>query len=102
MQDSARSELREEGGILRIVLVLRLLLGVQMIEVAQEFVEAVQRRQKLVLVTEMVLAELPGGIALRLEQRRDGGVFRAKTEIGAGKPDLGKAGAKHALSSDER
>ena len=54
-----------ERGVLRIVLVLRLLLGIQMVEIAEELVEAVHRRQELVLVAEMVLAELPGGIALR-------------------------------------
>ena len=59
VEHAARAELRTERGILRIVLVLRLLLGIQVIEIAEELVEAVQRRQKLVLVAEMVLAELP-------------------------------------------
>ena len=82
-QHAARAELLTERRVLRIVLVLGLLLGVQMVEIAEELVEAVQRRQELVLVAEMVLAELPGGIAERLEQRRDGGVLRAQAEIGA-------------------
>ena len=38
VQHSARSELRAEGRILWIVLVLRLLLGVQMIEIAEELI----------------------------------------------------------------
>ena len=37
---------------------LRLLLGVQVIEVAEELVEAMIGRQELVLVAEVVLAEL--------------------------------------------
>ena len=44
--------------VLRIVGVLRLLLGIEVIEVAEELVEAVVGRQELVLVAEMVLAEL--------------------------------------------
>ena len=89
------------SGILRIVLVLGLLLGVQVIEIAEELVEAVQRRQKLVLVAEMVLAELAGGVAERLEQLGDGRILGAETEIGARQPDLRQPGAKHALAGDE-
>ena len=51
--------------ILRVVRVLRLLLGVQVVEVAEELVEAVGGRQELVLVAEVVLAELAGGVAER-------------------------------------
>ena len=72
---AARTELRLEGGVLRIVRMFRFILGVQMIEVAEELVEAVNRRQKFVAVAEMVLAELPGRIALRLEQIGDGRVL---------------------------
>jgi hypothetical protein len=60
------------GGI---VLVLRLFLGIEVIEVAEELVEAVVRRQMLVEVAEVVLAELPGCVALCFQQRSDGGVF---------------------------
>jgi hypothetical protein len=35
------------------------------VQVSEKFIEAVQRRQKFVQVAEMVLAELPGRIALR-------------------------------------
>jgi hypothetical protein len=38
------------------------------VEVAEELVEPVDRRQVLVEVSEVVLAELAGGIAERLEQ----------------------------------
>jgi len=48
--------------------VLRLVLGVEVIEVAKEHVEAVHGRQELVAVAEMVLAELSGHVAERLEQ----------------------------------
>ena len=36
---------------------------VEVIEIAEELVEAVHRRQELVLVAKMVLAELAGGVA---------------------------------------
>jgi hypothetical protein len=42
-----------------VVLVLRLFLGVEVVEVAEEDVEAVIGRQVLVAITEVVLAELP-------------------------------------------
>ena len=43
----------------RVVGVLRVLLGVQVVEVPEELVEAVHGRQELVPVPEVVLAELP-------------------------------------------
>ena len=48
-----------ERRVLRIVRVLGLFFGVEVVEVAEELVEAVHGRQKLVFVAEMVLAELP-------------------------------------------
>ena len=55
-------------GILEVVGILRLLLGVEVVERAEELVEAVRGRQVLVEVAEVVLAELAGHVALRLEQ----------------------------------
>jgi hypothetical protein len=60
-----------ELGVLRVVLVLRLLLRVQVVEVPEELVEAVVRRQVLVAVAEVVLAELAGGVAVVLQQDGD-------------------------------
>ena len=54
---------------------LRLILGVQVIEVAEELVEAVNGRQEFVAVAEMVLAELAGRVALRLEQLGNGRIL---------------------------
>jgi hypothetical protein len=48
--------------------VLRFLLGVQVVEVAEEHIETVYGRQVLVAVAEMVFAELPGHVAERLQQ----------------------------------
>ena len=60
-----------ELGVARVVPLLGLLLGVEVVEVAEELVEAVDRRQELVLVAEVVLAELAGRVAVRLEQLGD-------------------------------
>ena len=68
MQHAARPELLPELGILRIVVGLGLLLGIEVVEIAEELVEPVHGRQVLVAVAEVVLAELAGGVALRLEQ----------------------------------
>ena len=45
-----------------------LVFGIQVIKVAEELVEAVHGRQEFVAVAEMVFAELPGRITLRLQQ----------------------------------
>src|SRR5262249_53541886 len=45
---------------------------IQMIEITKEFIEAVDGRQKLVEITEVVLAELTGGISHGFEGRGDG------------------------------
>ena len=102
VEHAARPELLLELGILRVVGVLRLLLGVQVIEVAEELVEAVRRGQELVAVAEVVLAELPGHVAERLQDVGDGRVFGLQAEVGAGQPDLGQAGADRRLPGDER
>ena len=100
LQDAARAELLLEFRVLGIVLVLRLLLGVKVIEVAEELVEAVHRRQMLVAVAEVVLAELSGRVALRLQHLGDGGVFR-RGRAPRRQADLGEAGADRRLAGEE-
>ena len=78
VQDAARAELETERRVLGIVGQFRLFLGVEMVEVAVEFIEAVDRRQELVAVTQVVLAELAGGVALHLEQFGDRRIFLAQ------------------------
>src|SRR6476659_9016603 len=55
----ARTDLRPQ--VLRVVGMAGIFHRVEVIEIAEELVEAVHRRQELVLVAEMVLAELAGG-----------------------------------------
>ena len=65
---------------------LGLLLGVEVIEVAEELVEAVHRRQEFVAIAEMVLAELSGRVALRLQQLGDRRVLVRQAFLRAGRP----------------
>ena len=104
VQDAARAEPRLEIGILgrlRIVGILRLFLGVQVVEIAEELVEAVDGGQKLVAVAQMVLAELAGGVAERLEQFGERRVLVGQSFLGARQADLEQAGAEAALPGDE-
>src|SRR5215468_6908407 len=48
---TAGTELLLEFGILGVVNVLRLFFGIQVIEIAEEFVEAVRARKKLIAIT---------------------------------------------------
>ena len=91
-----------ELGVLRVVGVLRLLLGVEVVEVAEELVEPVDRRQELVAVAEVVLAELAGGVALRLEQVGERRVLLGQPFLRARQADLQQAGAEARLAGDER
>ena len=105
VQDTARPEPIPEVRellLVRIVRQLRLLLGVEVVEVAEELVEAVHRREEPVPVAEMVLAELAGRVALVLQQVRDRRVLGLQPERRARHPHLGQAGPVAALSGDER
>ena len=95
VQHAARAELLLELGVLRVVRVLRLLLRVQVVEVAEELVEAVRRGQELVAVAEVVLAELAGDVAQRLQQVGDGRVFglQAERRRRAGRPWSARCGS---------
>ena len=73
-----------------------------MVEVAEELVEAVGGRQELVAVAEVVLAELPGHVALRLQELSDGRVFLLQSLRRAGQTDLRHAGPEGNLAGDER
>ena len=81
---------------------LRLFLGVQVIQIAEELVEAMNGGQKLVLVSQVVLAELAGGVAMILEQFGDRRIFLLKPDRGGRNTDLGEPGAERALAGEER
>ena len=87
--------------LLRVVRVARILHRVEVIEVAVELVEAVHRRQELVQVAEVVLAELAGGVAHRLQRRGDGGRLRRHADRRASLADRRQPGADRQLAGDE-
>ena len=87
--------------LLRIGGVRRIFHRVEVIEVAEEFVEAVHRRQKLVLVAEVVLAELAGGVAHSLERGGNRHRLRRDADGCAGLADRGHAGADRQFAGDE-
>ncbi len=66
-EHAARAEHLLEFRILRIRPPLRLLLGVEVVEIAEELVEAVHGGQRFIGIAKVVFAKLRGGIALRLE-----------------------------------
>jgi hypothetical protein len=94
----------EAGELLvgRVVRLLGLLLGVEVVQVPEELVEAVHRRQELVAVAEVVLAELARRVALRLQRRRYCRVLGAQSEVGPGEADLRQARAVRVPAGDER
>src|SRR5437899_10343616 len=79
----------------------RVLHCIEVIEVAKEFVEAVNGRQKLVLVAKVVLAELAGGVALRVERSRDGASLCGQSNRRAGLADRRHARSNWKFASDE-
>ena len=101
MQHAAGAEFLTERRILRVVEVLRLFLRIQVIEVAEEFIKAVHRRQVLVAVALMVLAELAGGVALALEDRGHRHVGLLPALGGTGQADLRHATANRYRAADE-
>ena len=96
--------LPEVGKVLfrRVVGELWLLFRVQVIQVAEELVEAVVGGQMLVLVAQVVLAELAGGVAQRLQQLGDGGILGLQSHFSSRHSHLAQPGAEHALAGDER
>ena len=75
LDDTAWSELLGEFSRLRVIRMLRLFLGIQVIQVSEKLVEAMVRRQMLIEIAEVVLAVLGGHITVVLEQSRYGRVF---------------------------
>ncbi len=74
---------------------------VEVVQVAEELVEAVQRRQELVQVAEVVLAELAGGVALRLERGGNRAGLGRHADVGAGLADGRQPGADREFAGDE-
>ena len=85
----------------RVVELLRLFFGVQVVQVAEPLVEAVDRRQELVAITEVVLAELRGGVADGLQHFGQRRVALLDAALRARDADRRHAGADRQLAHDE-
>jgi hypothetical protein len=86
----------------RVVALFGLFFGVEVVQVAEELVEAVHGGQELVAVAEVVLAELAGGVAVGPQRPGDGGVGVAQANRRARHAHLGEAGAVRVLAGHER
>ena len=95
----ARPDLVQQ--LLRVGRVRGVLHRVEVIEVAEELVEAVDGRQELVEIAEVVLAELARGIAHGLERRGNGHRLCGQPDGRTGLADRGHAGADRQLAGDE-
>ena len=72
-----------------------------MVQVAEKLVEAVVAGQEFVLVAQVILAELAGGVTQRLEQFRDGGVLCLQADIRPGQANFQQTGAQGVLAGDK-
>ncbi len=74
---------------------------VEVIEVAEELVEPVDRGQELIEIAEVVLTELARGITHGLERRRNGNRLCGNPDVRAGLADRGHARAHRNLAGNE-
>src|SRR6516225_4414956 len=72
-----------------------------MVEIAKPVVEPVHRRQELVAITKMVLAELCGGVAFSLEHFGKGRIAFLDPARRAGNSDSRHSGPDRQLPHDE-
>jgi hypothetical protein len=72
-----------------------------MVEIAEKLFEALDRRQEFIAVAEVVLAELAGRVALRLEQFGNGRIFVRQSFLLPWQPNFQETGPQRALAGDE-
>ncbi|MCY1294963.1 hypothetical protein D9M70_442830 [compost metagenome] len=109
MEHAARGESLSEclvpagigGRVVLVVEVLVLLLGIEVVEVAVELVEAVHRRQVRVVVSQVVFAELASTIASLLEHFGKARRARLDPQLVARQADGGHARPDGVLAGDE-
>ena len=87
--------------VLWVVGMARVLHRVEVIQIAEEFVEAMHRGQELIQVAKVILAELPGGIAHGLERLGEGDCLVRETDRRASLADRGHSGANRQFTGDE-
>src|SRR5438046_10313845 len=74
---------------------------VEVIEVAEELVEAVDSGQEFIQIAEVVLPELAGRVALRFERGSDGASLCGNPDFGTRLADRGHACANRKFTHDE-
>src|SRR6266480_4069917 len=74
---------------------------VEVIEVAEEFIEAVDSGQEFIQIAEVVLAELAGGVTLRFERGGDSASLSRYAHLGSRLADRGHPGANRKFTHDE-
>src|SRR6478609_6364310 len=79
----------------------RLFFGIEVVKIAEELIETMHGRQVFVEVAEVILAELPGGVSLLLEQIGDRDRFRLKTDRRGRNTNFRKSGPIDALSGNK-
>ena len=98
---ASRTEFLAKLRLFRIVPVFRLFFCVQVVEVPVKLIKTVVRGQHLIFVAQVILAELPGGIAQRLEQLRNRRIFLPHAKVSTRHAYLGEAGAETALAGNK-
>src|SRR5438093_4532629 len=79
----------------------RIFHGIEVVEITEELVEAVDGGQEFILVAKMVLAELPGGVALRFERGGNRTCLSWKAGWRTGLTNRGHARANGKFARDE-
>ena len=102
VDDTSGTESIAELRILRIVRVLRFILSAEVVQVAVELVKPMVRREVLILVTEVVLAELSCSVTKRLEHLRDRRVLRLESKVRPWHTDLRQPCPHSILTGDEQ
>jgi hypothetical protein len=87
--------------VARVVGLFRFLLGVEVVQVAVELVEPVHRGQELVAITQVVLADLRGRVAERLQQLGQRRILRLQPLRRTRHTDRRQAGAHGQLPGDQ-
>ncbi|MCO5220425.1 MAG: hypothetical protein M9947_02455 [Thermomicrobiales bacterium] len=101
MEHATRTKVGSEERIVRVVRVLGFFFGVQMIEIPKEFIEPMDRRQKLVQITQVIFPELAGRVAERLEQLGDRWIFGIESLVLAWQPNAQQPGTVRMLTGNE-
>src|SRR5207249_1004454 len=87
--------------LLRVVGMRRIFHCIQVIEVAEELIEPMDGGQELIEIAEVVLAELPGGVALRFERGGNRASLSWYPDLGARLADCGHPRADGQFAHDE-